>query len=81
MKLMFIGDVVGSMGRDLIDQYVPLLKKKYKERKKIISSSFFLLWEKGGKCLMVNELDSLIEKLDEKEKDGLKELYLEKISY
>lgn len=27
---------------------------------------------------MVNELDSLIEKLDEKEKDGLKELYLER---
>ena len=27
---------------------------------------------------MVDKLDNLIEKLDEKEKDGLKELYLER---
>ena len=37
MKLMFIGDVVGSMGRDLIDQYVPLLKKKYKPQVTIVN--------------------------------------------
>ncbi|MFB5660494.1 TIGR00282 family metallophosphoesterase [Alteribacillus sp. HJP-4] len=29
MKLMFIGDVVGSPGRKMIDEYLPKLKKKY----------------------------------------------------
>lgn len=30
MKILFIGDVVGSPGRKMINQYLPLLKKKYK---------------------------------------------------
>lgn len=30
MKVLFIGDVVGSMGVSMIEKYVPLLKKKYK---------------------------------------------------
>ncbi|KKB38904.1 TIGR00282 family metallophosphoesterase [Bacillus thermotolerans] len=29
MKILFIGDVVGSLGRDMISEYVPMLKKKY----------------------------------------------------
>jgi metallophosphoesterase (TIGR00282 family) len=30
MKFLFVGDVVGSPGRDMIVNYLPLLKKKYK---------------------------------------------------
>ncbi|NVS31948.1 YmdB family metallophosphoesterase, partial [Listeria monocytogenes] len=30
MKILFIGDVVGSIGRDAITEYLPQLKKKYK---------------------------------------------------
>ncbi|MGM9924057.1 MAG: TIGR00282 family metallophosphoesterase [Bacillus sp. (in: firmicutes)] len=30
MKLLFIGDVVGSPGRDMVQQYLPKLKDKYK---------------------------------------------------
>src|SRR5699024_8485734 len=29
MKLLFIGDVVGSPGRDMLKQYLPKLKEKY----------------------------------------------------
>ena len=29
MRILFIGDVVGSPGRGMIQQYVPALKKKY----------------------------------------------------
>ncbi|WP_214482756.1 TIGR00282 family metallophosphoesterase [Bacillus sp. SM2101] len=29
MKILFIGDVVGSPGRDMVNEYVPKLKKKY----------------------------------------------------
>ncbi|HEY9577924.1 MAG TPA: TIGR00282 family metallophosphoesterase [Pseudobacillus sp.] len=29
MKILFVGDVVGSPGRDMINQYLPMLKKKY----------------------------------------------------
>ena len=29
MNILFIGDVVGSMGRDMIKEYVPKLKEKY----------------------------------------------------
>lgn len=29
MRILFVGDVVGSPGRDMIQQYVPALKKKY----------------------------------------------------
>ena len=34
MKLLFIGDVVGSPGRDMVKEYVPKIKRK-------ISSSFY----------------------------------------
>lgn len=30
MRLLFIGDVVGSMGRQLVTEYLPKLKKKYR---------------------------------------------------
>ena len=29
MRILFVGDVVGSPGRGMIQQYVPALKKKY----------------------------------------------------
>ncbi|KMY53686.1 MULTISPECIES: TIGR00282 family metallophosphoesterase [Bacillaceae] len=29
MKILFVGDVVGSLGRDMINQYLPRLKRKY----------------------------------------------------
>jgi 2',3'-cyclic-nucleotide 2'-phosphodiesterase len=29
MNILFIGDVVGSMGRDMIDEYLPKLKEKF----------------------------------------------------
>ena len=29
MKLLFVGDVVGSMGREMISEYLPKLKKKH----------------------------------------------------
>ncbi|HAR1879318.1 TPA: metallophosphoesterase, partial [Enterococcus faecium] len=28
MRVLFIGDVVGSMGREMITEYLPRLKKK-----------------------------------------------------
>lgn len=37
MKLLFIGDVVGSMGRDMVEHYLPLLKKKYKPQVTILN--------------------------------------------
>lgn len=30
MKVLFIGDIVGSIGRDALESYLPRLKKKYK---------------------------------------------------
>ncbi|MFP3490562.1 YmdB family metallophosphoesterase, partial [Staphylococcus sp. SIMBA_130] len=30
MKILFIGDVVGSPGRNMVSTYLPRLKKKYK---------------------------------------------------
>ncbi|MFE4512073.1 YmdB family metallophosphoesterase, partial [Bacillus subtilis] len=30
MRILFIGDVVGSPGRDMVKEYVPKLKTKYK---------------------------------------------------
>ncbi|MCY8014650.1 YmdB family metallophosphoesterase, partial [Bacillus haynesii] len=30
MRILFIGDVVGSPGRDMIKTYLPKLKLKYK---------------------------------------------------
>ena len=29
MKILFIGDIVGSMGRDTVEDYLPRLKRKY----------------------------------------------------
>jgi len=37
MKLMFIGDVVGSPGRKMVEQYIPKLKMKYKPNIVIIN--------------------------------------------
>ncbi|OXS78618.1 TIGR00282 family metallophosphoesterase [Domibacillus enclensis] len=37
MDLLFIGDVVGSPGRDMVSEYVPKLKKKYRPHLTIIN--------------------------------------------
>ena len=37
MNLLFIGDVVGSPGRDMIKEYVPKLKEKYRPQLTIIN--------------------------------------------
>ncbi|MCT1903817.1 TIGR00282 family metallophosphoesterase [Oceanobacillus sojae] len=37
MKILFIGDVVGSPGRDMITEYLPKLKEKYKPNLTIIN--------------------------------------------
>ncbi|WP_096199436.1 TIGR00282 family metallophosphoesterase [Bacillus sp. FJAT-45350] len=37
MKILFIGDVVGSPGRKMVDAYLPRLKKKYKPAMTIIN--------------------------------------------
>ncbi|KAB2337584.1 TIGR00282 family metallophosphoesterase [Cytobacillus depressus] len=37
MNILFIGDVVGSMGRDMIKEYVPKLKEKYRPHITIIN--------------------------------------------
>ena len=37
MNILFIGDVVGSMGRDMINEYVPKLKEKYRPHVTIIN--------------------------------------------
>lgn len=37
MKILFIGDVVGSLGREMIHEYLPRLKKKYKPQLSIIN--------------------------------------------
>lgn len=37
MRILFIGDVVGSPGRDMIDEYVPKLKQKYQPTATIIN--------------------------------------------
>ena len=29
MKIVFIGDIVGSLGRDMVFRYLPRLKRKY----------------------------------------------------
>lgn len=30
MKILFIGDVVGSPGREMVKEYLPKLKEKYR---------------------------------------------------
>ena len=37
MKILFIGDVVGSPGRAMIEEYLPKLKNKYKPNVTIIN--------------------------------------------
>ncbi|WP_163103312.1 TIGR00282 family metallophosphoesterase [Peribacillus alkalitolerans] len=37
MKLLFIGDVVGSPGRDMVKEYLPKLKEKYKPHTIVIN--------------------------------------------
>lgn len=37
MKILFIGDVVGSIGRDMVKEYVPKLKDKYRPQITIIN--------------------------------------------
>lgn len=37
MKLLFIGDVVGSIGRQMVTDYLPRLKKKYKPQVTILN--------------------------------------------
>ena len=37
MKLLFVGDVVGSLGREMVTQYIPKLKKKYKPQITVIN--------------------------------------------
>ncbi|WP_106497555.1 TIGR00282 family metallophosphoesterase [Lentibacillus sp. Marseille-P4043] len=37
MKILFIGDVVGSPGRDMVQEYLPKLKEKYRPHMTIIN--------------------------------------------
>ncbi|MFV0558250.1 MAG: TIGR00282 family metallophosphoesterase [Enterococcus sp.] len=37
MRLLFIGDVVGSLGREMITEYIPRLKKKYRPQVTIVN--------------------------------------------
>lgn len=37
MNILFIGDVVGSLGRDMIKEYVPKLKEKYRPQITIVN--------------------------------------------
>lgn len=37
MKILFVGDVVGSPGRKMIEEYLPLLKKEYRPQVTIIN--------------------------------------------
>ncbi|WP_066288777.1 TIGR00282 family metallophosphoesterase [Bacillus sp. FJAT-29937] len=37
MNILFVGDVVGSLGRDMIKEYVPKLKEKYRPQMTIIN--------------------------------------------
>ena len=37
MNILFIGDVVSSMGRDMVKEYLPKLKEKYRPHITIIN--------------------------------------------
>lgn len=37
MKILFIGDVVGSLGREMVKEYVPKLKEKYRPQVTIVN--------------------------------------------
>ena len=57
MKLMFIGDVVGSPGRKMVEQYIPKLKKKHKPNFIIINGENAA----GGKGITEKIYRSFIE--------------------
>ena len=38
MRIMFIGDIVGKIGRDAIETYIPQLKQKYKPTVTIVNA-------------------------------------------
>ena len=37
MKILFVGDVVGSPGREMITEYLPKLKSKYRPELTIVN--------------------------------------------
>ncbi len=37
MKLLFIGDIVGSPGREMVTEYLPKLKEKYRPQVTIVN--------------------------------------------
>ncbi|MGM7635770.1 TIGR00282 family metallophosphoesterase [Bacillus sp. Hm123] len=37
MKILFVGDVVGSLGREMVSEYLPMLKKKYRPECTIVN--------------------------------------------
>lgn len=37
MKLLFVGDVVGSMGREMVHEYLPKLKREYRPQVTILN--------------------------------------------
>lgn len=37
MKILFVGDIVGSPGRDTLKEYLPKLKKKYQPHFTIVN--------------------------------------------
>ena len=37
MRLLFVGDVVGSMGREMVHDYLPKLKRKYRPQVTILN--------------------------------------------
>lgn len=49
MRVLFIGDVVGSMGREMITEYLPRLKKKFRPQVTIVNGKMQLLEEGSQK--------------------------------
>lgn len=39
MRILFIGDVVGSLGREALATYVPKLKKKYRPQVDVLNKN------------------------------------------
>ena len=46
MRSLFIGDVVGSMGREMITEYLPRLKKKFRPQVTIVSGENRSCWKR-----------------------------------
>lgn len=61
MRIMFIGDIVGKIGRDAIETYIPQLKQKYKPTVTIVNAENAAhgkgLTEKIYKQLLRNGVD------------------------